>query len=91
MNQPNKHQPDNKENKDDALKKHLKEQFLRMEDKTTPPDDLKKEVFDTLDSLSLFADILGLFTLDFAEAELTILNAMNEEEEEDGEQAGSKQ
>lgn len=85
MKEANKHQPQKGETKDDALKEHLKEQFRRMEDKTQPPEDLKNEVFDTLDSLSLFADILGLFTIDFTAAEMTILDAMNDENQDEEE------
>ena len=87
MNQPNKHQTQKGEAKDDVLKEHLKEQFLHMEDKTQPPEDLKNEVFDTLDSLSLFADIVGLFTVDFTEAEMIILDAMNDSNQEEDEES----
>lgn len=62
---------------DEAVQKNLSEQFKEMENKETPPPGLKKEVFNTLDALTLLGDFADLFTAKFTEAEGVIVEALN--------------
>jgi len=51
----------------------MREQFEKLEPKEHAPAELKKEVFDSLETLKLIADVVDLFTAKFvvSEAELT--------------------
>lgn len=60
----------NKNPKKDSSQKKLTEKFQQMGKETPIPEDLKKEVFSTLDTLNLFADIADLFTAKFTMTEL---------------------
>jgi len=46
-------------------------------------ENLKAEVFKTLDSLILFGDIINLFTIKFTEAEIQMINTTISLEGED--------
>ncbi len=51
----------------------MREQFKKLEPKEHAPAELKKEVFDSLETLKLIADVVDLFTAKFvvSETELT--------------------
>lgn len=59
---------------------NLEEQFQQLGKDTKAPEDLKKEVFSTLDTLNLFADIADLFTVKFSMTEIEALGFPKEED-----------
>ena len=72
-------------NKEKILDEMLWEKLQSIEKESNPaPEELKEEVFSTLDTVNFFADLADLFTVKFTEVELAVLEAMNEviEEEE---------
>lgn len=56
--------------KKDKPPKKLTEKFQQFGKTEVLPEELKKEVFGTLDTLNLFADIADLFTAKFTMTEL---------------------
>jgi hypothetical protein len=68
------------EKKDNNLAK-LFQQLGKKSETLTPPDlKLKDEVFTTLDSASLVADMIDLFTLKFVLAQAEVLDSIPESE-----------
>ena len=67
----------------DQLDKLLVEKFQRIMLDKSAPEALKQEVFRTLDFLEMFGDIAALYTSQFGEAELNLLNLINNEEDND--------
>lgn len=66
------------------LRTVLEQKFSQMNiDNDEAPAELKKEVFNTLNSMILVGDILDLFTIKFAQTELTFLDPDSHEEMED--------
>lgn len=61
------------------LQKHLEEQFGQIRPQESPPEDLKEEVFDTLDTLLFMADLADLFTVKFSRAEMEFLDLFENE------------
>lgn len=65
------------------LKTVLEQKFLELKDERAPqeeaPAELKKEVFNTLNSLILLTDLADLFTVKFAQTNLTFLDPSLEE------------
>lgn len=59
------------------------EQFEQAEEGSQAPSELKDEVFNSLDTLTLLGDIVGLFTSDFTFSEAILLNTALEGMEED--------
>lgn len=74
------------------LQEHLKEKFQAIEPNGQVPEELKKGVFDSLDTINLMADFADLFTAKFTMAESEMIAGMesgggeesnsNKEEEE---------
>ncbi len=64
-----------------ALRHHLSEQFQKVQAKEPAPEELKKSVFDTLDSLQLIADVADLFTVKFAKSESSMVGLMSKPNE----------
>lgn len=75
----NKNIPDNK----DKLQIHLEEQFQNLKGKGKLPEEVKKDVFNTLDTLNLIADITDLFTVKFTKTESEFLDLLSENNEDD--------
>ena len=61
---------------DDRLRAILEEKFrkLNKELEFEAPPELKQQVFSTLSSLTILGDMLDLFVIKFAQAELTLLD-----------------
>ncbi|RMF19775.1 MAG: hypothetical protein D6765_17630, partial [Bacteroidetes bacterium] len=59
------------------LEEFLHEQFRKMGTESPLPEELKKEVFDTLDALSFLSDLIDLFTIKFSQSELELLDHLN--------------
>lgn len=66
--------------KENPIQKHLEEQFKQLLPDETAPEDLKKEVFQTLDTLSLMGDIADLFTAKFGQTEAVFMGVMDTED-----------
>jgi len=66
--------------KKDKPPKKLVEKFQQLGTKEALPVELKKEVFGTLDTLNLFADIADLFTAKFTMTELEAFGISTEVE-----------
>lgn len=63
------------------IQKHLEEKFKQMLPKEDAPEELKKEVFQTLDTLNLIGDIADLFTAKFSKTEAAFFNISDEAEQ----------
>ncbi len=61
----------------------MEEQFKSLQTEKAPPEDIKQEVFKTLDALLFMADVLDLFTVKYIATEAAILTTAlpNENEE----------
>ena len=57
-----------------AIEENLKQQFQNLNTDSAAPEDLKKEVFSTLDTITLFSDVLDLFTAKFSESEAELID-----------------
>ena len=77
-----------KHNKNDQseIHKNLEEQFQKLGADTEAPKDLKKEVFNTLDTLQLMGDIADLFTAKFTQSEAELMDVVTPNKEEEEEQ-----
>ncbi|HHM21376.1 MAG TPA: hypothetical protein ENJ20_05070 [Bacteroidetes bacterium] len=73
----------NESKKDLLLKKHLERQFRRFRPPGEVPGDLKKNVFDRLETLRLLSDIFELFTVKFTEVETNFFDQINGRENND--------
>lgn len=60
----------------------LEEKFKALLPEDDAPAELKKEVFQTLDTLNLVGDIVDLFTDKFIQTEASFLGLNNKEEEQ---------
>ncbi len=60
---------------------HLEASFRQMKPKESVPDDLKEEVFSTLETMQLFADVLDVFTTKFIQTEMDFLDGHIDDEE----------
>ncbi len=69
------------EEKAKELRHHLSAQFQQVRAKEQAPEELKKSVFDTLDSLQLIADVADLFTVKFAMSESSMVGLMSKPKE----------
>ena len=73
---------DNKDREDEnPIRKNLEEQFGQLGSNVTPPEDLEKEVFDTIDTLALFGDVLDLFTAKFTQSEAHLIDLISDPED----------
>lgn len=66
--------------KNDKPPKKITDKFQQFGEKEILPESLKKEVFNTLDALNLFADIADLFTTKFTLTELEAFGIPTESE-----------
>mgnify|MGYP000294407873 CR=1 FL=1 len=66
--------------KKNDIHQHLEEKFKALAPKKDAPEALKKEVFQTLDTLNLIGDITDLFTAKFTQTEASFFR-LNESEE----------
>lgn len=64
------------------IRQNLEEQFKNLLPAEDAPLELKEEVFNTLDTLSLVGDIVDLFTTKFSESEATFLDVIQTPETE---------
>lgn len=67
--------------KGEELRTHLKDEFQRMKPKTAAPEALKKQVFDTLDTFQLMADMADLFTVKFTKTESQMMEMLGDGEQ----------
>lgn len=69
----------NKESVDKKLniRLHLEGLFQASEEEKEAPEILKEEVFSTLETLQLAADIIDLFTVKFVESNIKVLTRMD--------------
>ncbi len=58
----------------------LQDIFQQMEPKQDVPDDLKKQVFSTVESVSVLSDIIDLFTIKWMQTESELWNTILENE-----------
>jgi len=58
------------------IRQNLEEQFKSLLPTEDAPLELKEEVFNTLDTLSLVGDIVDLFTTKFSESEVAFLEVI---------------
>lgn len=68
-----------------SIQKYLEQQFQELNENITLPEDLKKEVFNTIDMLRLFGDITDLFTSKFTSTEAELIDFIVDEKNIDRE------
>ena len=68
----------NKEEKklSDKVEQNLENQFQGLKEDTEMPKDLKEEVFNTLDTLTLLGDFVDLFTTKFGQSETDLIDVI---------------
>lgn len=66
-----------------ANREDLEKVFKKLEPDIDPPKDLKKEVFNTLDTITFFGDIVDLFTVKFSTSEANFLDLIGSDEAAD--------
>ncbi len=65
------------------IRQNLAAQFKGLLPKDDAPQELKEEVFNTIDTLSLIGDIVDLFTTKFSHTETVFLQIIQEDESGD--------
>lgn len=65
-------------NDDNEIRANLEEKFRQLLSDDVPPEEMKEEVFDTLDTLTLIGDIVDLFTAKFGQTENELLDLFQE-------------
>ena len=58
----------------------LQDIFQQMEPKQDVPDDMRKQVFSTVESVSVLSDIIDLFTIKWIQTESELWNTILENE-----------
>ncbi len=69
------------ENEENPIKKNLEEQFRDLIPDEHDSGEVKKAVFQTLDTLNLIGDIADLFTDKFTRTEATFFDIISEDDE----------
>lgn len=64
-----------------ATELHIEQLFKNMLPREDAPEAVKKEVFQTLDTLNLVGDVFDLFTAKFTQSESEFLDLLAEEDE----------
>ena len=64
------------------IKKNLEDKFRQLLPKEDAPEELKQEVFNTLDMLNLVGDVVDLFTAKFSKTEASFFDLLEEDEED---------
>ena len=73
---------ENNKQKKTEIQENLEEQFQKLGSEEKAPEGLKKEVFNTLDTLQLLGDFADLFTAKFTETEATVIDIVSDPDEE---------
>ena len=72
-NNGNNHKAEEEQN---SIQKNLQDQFCQLKSDETPPEELKDEVFKTLDTIHLVADLIDLFTVKFGSTDAEFLDLL---------------
>lgn len=75
---------------DNTIKMNLEDIFKQLIPDENAPEELKKEVFQTLDTLNLIGDLADLFTAKFSKTEAVLLGLLQDEEFLDEEKEDQK-
>lgn len=65
------------------IRENLEEKFKQLLPDDNAPEELKEEVFNTLDTFNLMGDIVDLFTTKFSQSESHLLDMMQDNRQED--------
>lgn len=65
------------------IRENLEDKFKQLLPAEDAPEEVKKEVFQTLDTLNLLGDLADLFTVKFSRTEAAFLGMAAEEDEEE--------
>lgn len=76
---------------DNTIKMNLEDIFKQFIPDENAPEELKKEVFQTLDTLNLIGDLADLFTAKFSKTEAVLLGLLHDEEFLDEEKEDQKE
>lgn len=60
------------------IRANLEEQFRKLLSKDDAPEEIKEEVFNTIDTLTFLGDIADLFTAKFGQTESELLDLLQE-------------
>lgn len=63
------------------LQLHLETMFQEMLPTNDAPEDIKKDVFNTIDTLNLVGDFVDLFTTKFTQTETEFLDLLSDDED----------
>ncbi|MBK8501732.1 MAG: hypothetical protein IPL46_05715 [Saprospiraceae bacterium] len=61
----------------ESLRQHLTRQFQSRDQKKAPSEELKSQVFQSIDRIQLLADMFELFTVDFGNIELKMIDTIS--------------
>lgn len=65
-------------NEDNDIRSNLEEQFKKLFSEDAAPEEIKEEVFNTIDSLTFLGDLADLFTAKFGQTESELLDLLQE-------------
>lgn len=72
-----------KDKEENKIRENLEEKFKQLLPDDNAPEELKEEVFNTLDTFNLMGDIVDLFTTKFSQSESHLLDLMQDNRQED--------
>ena len=61
---------------DNPIRDNLQNQFQQLGAKSTQPEELREEVFNTLDTLTLLGDVVDLFTTKFSASKIQLIDSV---------------
>ena len=67
------------------LQEHLEQLFEQMLPKENAPEDVKKRVFDTIDTLTLVGDLTALFTVEFGQSKFELIDLIGTKQQSEKE------
>jgi len=65
----------------DEINKNLEKQFQKLKPSVDAPEELKEEIFKTLDTLDLIGDIADLFTIKFTGVEAEFVDLITDQDQ----------
>ena len=68
-------------NEDNKIRENLEEKFKQLLPDDDAPEELKEEIFNTIDTLHFLGDLADLFTAKFSQTETQFLDLIQNDDE----------
>jgi len=68
---------------DNEIRNNLERQFKKLMPEDAPPEQLKEEIFQTLDSVNMIGDIAELFTSQFMQTNAKLSSVISDDGEDE--------